>query len=51
MKVEIKCTISGRGASVQPAKILAKTGLTFRGRILYNEKRAEPKSSAERLRQ
>ena len=36
-----------QGGSVQFAEILVKTGLTFRGRILYNEKRSEFKSSGE----
>lgn len=35
--------------SVQFVKILVKTGLTFRGRILYNGKRSEFKSGGELL--
>ena len=39
----MKCTMAGRGVC-ETCENTDKTGLTFRGRILYNEKRAEPKS-------
>lgn len=39
----MKCTMAGKGVC-ETCENTDKTGLTFRGRILYNEKRAEPKS-------